>query len=58
MRFNRYFSTSFKKEGKTRLVYPYVTLENNQLQIPEGPGFATNLCRSGVRKRCNRALRV
>ncbi|MGP9806729.1 hypothetical protein ACT3TQ_04100 [Halomonas sp. AOP12-C2-37] len=51
MRFNRYFSTSFKKEGKTRLVYPYVTLENNQLQVPEGPGFATNLCRSGVRKR-------
>lgn len=51
MRFNRYFSTSFKKEGKTRLVHPYVTLENNQLQVPEGPGFATNLCRSGVRKR-------
>lgn len=51
MRFNRYFSTSFKKEGKTRLVYPHATLENNQLQIPEGPGFATNLCRSGMRKR-------
>lgn len=51
MRFNRYFSTSFKKEGKTRLVYPCVTLENNKLQIPEGPGFATNLCRSGARKR-------
>ncbi|MBE0398957.1 hypothetical protein EI168_02390 [Halomonas sp. FME1] len=51
MRFNRYFSTSFKKEGKTRLVYPCVTLENSKLQIPEGPGFATNLCRSGVRKR-------
>ena len=32
-------------------MYPYVTLENNQLQIPEGPGFATNLCRSGTRKR-------
>lgn len=46
-----YFSTSFKKERKTRLVYPCVTLQNNDLLLPEGPGFATNLCRSGLRRR-------
>lgn len=51
MRFNRYFSTSFKKEGKTRLVYPHATFENSQLRTPDGAGFATNLCRSGLRKR-------
>lgn len=51
MRHCRYFSTSFKKEGKTRLVHPRASLENDILQLPEGPGFGTNLCRSGLRKR-------
>lgn len=47
----RYFSTTFKKEDKVRLVYPHVVLEDGELRLPEGPGFATNLCRSGLRRR-------
>lgn len=51
MRHCRYFSTSFKQESKTRLVHPRATLENDTLLAPEGPGFAVNLCRSGLRRR-------
>lgn len=47
----RYFSTSFKNEKKVRLVYPRASLENDVLTLPEGSGFATNLCRSGVHRR-------
>lgn len=47
----RYFSTSFRKEDKVRLVYPHAELDDNVIRLPEGPGFAANLCRSGVRRR-------
>lgn len=47
----RYFSTSFKKEKKVRLVHPQASLKDNILTLPEGSGLATNLCRSGLRRR-------
>lgn len=47
----RYFSTSFKKENKVRLVHPQASLKNDVLTLPKGSGIATNLCRSGLRRR-------
>jgi L-alanine-DL-glutamate epimerase-like enolase superfamily enzyme len=47
----RYFPSTFKQEGKIRLVHPRAELVEDRLRVPEGPGWATNLCRSAVRKR-------
>lgn len=47
----RYFPATFQKERKVRLVHPRAEREGQQLVAPEGAGWATNVCRSALRRR-------
>jgi L-alanine-DL-glutamate epimerase-like enolase superfamily enzyme len=47
----RYFSATFKKEGKVHLVHPRPDRVRNQIIVPAGDGWGTNICRSALRKR-------
>ncbi|MBB3230163.1 hypothetical protein [Halomonas stenophila] len=47
----RYFPATFKREKKVRLVHPRAERNGTQLVAPEGSGWATNVCRSALKRR-------
>lgn len=47
----RYFPATFQKEQKVRLVHPRPQRRGFQLVAPEGAGWATNVCRSALKRR-------